>query len=180
MVKINWMSSESVVCSEFSGCGNQSIHQGVVEAALRSEQVRAAPHLLPTPVPCFQWWWCCLFSGLTSPNFVPTGSWIFLGGSNSLISGRKCCRLAVMGAVEGYIIFFSGNWWGRGGRREKFWSSQMPEFFDVSESLCLKRISPHITGELYPNRFVLKEFNLEIASERHLWAIWVISAIIRM
>ena len=95
-----------------------------------------------------------------------------------MISGRKCCRLAVMGAVEGYIIFFSGNWWGRGGRREKFWSSQMPEFFDVSESLCLKRISPHITGELYPNRFVLKEFNLEIASERNLWAIWAIYAVI--
>jgi hypothetical protein len=26
--------------------------------------------------------------------------WIFLGGSNSLISGRKCCRGAVKGAVK--------------------------------------------------------------------------------
>ena len=56
---------------------------------------------------------------------------------------------------------------------------KMPEFFECP-TIVPENISPHITGELYPNRFVLKEFNLEIASERHLWAVWVISAIIRM
>ena len=88
--------------------------------------------------------------------------------------------MAVKGAVE-EVSSSSGGTGGEGEDNEKnSGHPKMPEFFDVSESLCLKRISPHITGEIYPNRFVLKEFNLEIASERHLWAIWVISAIIRM
>jgi hypothetical protein len=59
-------------------------------------------HSPPPPDPCslFSVAMMLLFSGLTSPHFVPPGSWIFLGGSNSLILGRKCCRGAVKGAVE--------------------------------------------------------------------------------
>ena len=46
--------------------------------------------------------------------------------------------MAVMGAVELKYHLLQGTNGGKGRTREKFWSSQMPEFFDVSESLCLK------------------------------------------
>ena len=88
--------------------------------------------------------------------------------------------MAFKGAVELKYHLLQEELVGEGRTTRKIRGILKCQNFLSVRPLYLKSISPHITGELYPNRFVLKEFNLEIASERHLWAIWVISAIIRM